>query len=193
MEIGFEGGLATPNDKINDIYNKKSIVWNKDSLANLVNRGLNAGYHLGMNMQMELNEYFSFAGHLGFNSFPEGEIEVKDPNTGETLAILNTITRIVPISFGLNFYPFKTIISPYATGDISYNYMNSSVSSSNNIPLSTTPTDSRFGFGFGLGVDMDIKLLNIYLEGKYNYLNLIGKESQEPDKHYFTLVLGVIF
>jgi opacity protein-like surface antigen len=71
--------------------------------------------------------------------------------------------------------------------------MNSSVSSSNNIPLSTTPTDSRFGFGFGLGVDMDIKLLNIYLEGKYNYLNLIGKESQEPDKHYFTLVLGVIF
>lgn len=193
LEIGFEGGLATPSDKISQIYNSNTVRWDKDSLAKLVNMGLEAGYHLGVSMQMPLNEYFSFSGHLGFNSFPESTIFVQDPATGDTLATLFSTTRIVPISAGLNFYPFKTLVSPYATGEISYNYISSSVAASNNIPISGSPTDSRFGFGFGLGVDFDIKILNIYLEGKYNYLNFIGKETNESNKEYFTLVLGVIF
>lgn len=193
MEVGFEAGLATPSDKINDIYNSHTLQWDKDTLANLINNGLDAGYHIGMNLQMPLNDFFSFAGHIGFNSFPESSIEVKDPTSGEVLATLYTTTRIIPISAGLNFYPFKTFISPYATGELSYNYINSTVSTSQSIPVSQTPSDSRFGFGFGLGVNFDVKVVDIYLEGKFNYTNLIGKESSEPDKSYFTMVLGVIF
>lgn len=193
IEVGFEAGLATPNSKMSEIYNSNTLKLDTQSIANLISNGLDAGYHLGLNLQMPLNEYFSFSGHLGFNSFPESKIYVTDPNTLDTLATLNTTTRIIPITAGLNFYPFKSIVSPYATGEISYNYINSSVNTSNNIPISQSPTDSRFGFGFGAGVDLNLKLINLYLEGKYNYLNLIGKESNEPDKHYFTLVLGVIF
>jgi opacity protein-like surface antigen len=193
LEIGFEAGLATPSEKMNQIYNSNTLRWDKDSIANLINMGIDAGYHLGVVMQMPLNDFFSFSGHFGYNSFPESTIEVVDPNTQDVLATLYTTTRIIPFAAGLNFYPFKTVISPYATGEVSYNYISSSVTASNNIPVSSSPTDSRFGFGFGLGVDLNIKLLDVYLEGKYNYLNLIGKESEEPDKHYFTLVLGVIF
>ena len=83
LEIGFDVGLATPSDKINDIYNSSTIQWNKDTLGNFINKGLSAGYHIGMNMQMPLNGYFSFTGHIGFNSFPESTLQVKDPNTGE--------------------------------------------------------------------------------------------------------------
>ncbi|OGU56111.1 MAG: hypothetical protein A2X64_05500 [Ignavibacteria bacterium GWF2_33_9] len=193
LEIGFEGGLATPNDKMNDIYNSNTLKLDQDAVANLVNKGLKAGYHLGLLMQMPLNDYFSFAGHIGFNSFPESEILVQDPNTGDTLATLKTNTRIVPIAAGIKFYPFKFFLNPYATGEISYNYMSTSVSGPNNIPFSNSPSDSRFGYGIGAGVELDVKLLSFYLEGKFNQTNLIGKEAKEDDKNYFTLTLGILF
>jgi opacity protein-like surface antigen len=196
LEFGFNAGIATPDDKINQVYNSNTLQLSQDSIANLISAGLKTGYHLGVKVSMPLNSNFSFVGAVGYNSFPQSEIEVRDPNSNELLATLSTSTKIVPISAGLNLYVFKSFISPYLAGDLSYNYISTSVESKfmgTTVPISTTPSNSRFGFGFGVGTDISLGLVDLNLEGKYNYTNLIGKTTDEPNKYYFTLILGITF
>lgn len=198
LEFGVNFGLATPNDKINDIFNTDKLKYGnlQDSIAKLIGDGINSGYHLGIRLNMPLNEYFDFVGNLGYNSFPKSKITVTDPANGKTLAELSTSTKIIPIAAGLSFFPFKSIISPYVTGELSFNYIQTAVETTyfgTQFPIATTPADNRFGFGFGLGTNINLGLIDLNLEGKYNYLNLIGKESDEQDKQYLTLIVGVVF
>lgn len=198
MDFGFNVGLATPNNKVNEVYNAPNIKYGEklDSTANLLYNGLKSGYHVGIKLKMKLNDYFDFASNIGYNSFPESKIEVVDPSTGNKLVELSTATKIVPISAGLSFYPFRNVIAPYVTGELTYNYINTAVEVTYfgaQIPIPTTPTDSRFGFGIGAGVDLNVGLFDVNVEAKYNYLNLIGKEATENDKHFVSLVFGIIF
>ena len=198
LEFGVNFGIATPSDKINDIYNTDKLKYGnlQDSIAKMIADGLNSGYHFGIRLSMPLNEYFDFVGNLGYNSFPKSKITVTDPANGQTLAELSTSTKIIPIAAGLSFFPFKSIISPYVTGELSFNYMQTAVETTyfgTQFPIATTPADNRFGFGLGLGTNINLGLIDLNLEGKYNYLNLIGKETNEQDKHYLTIIVGVVF
>jgi opacity protein-like surface antigen len=197
LEFGIRGGLATPSDKINDIYNTDQIQWNKDTLGQLISKGLDVGYNLGIKMSMPLNDFFSFSGTLGYNSFPESEVIIVNPNvTTDTLATLLTSTKVIPITAGLSLYPFRSIISPYITGELSYNYIYTTVDSKiagTYIPISTTPSNNRFGFGIGAGVDFNLGILDLNFEGKLNYMNLIGKETSEENKYYATFLIGIVF
>lgn len=198
LEFGINFGFATPSDKINDIYNTNRLKYgnNQDSIANLIADGLNSGYHLGIRLNMPLNDNFDFIANLGYNSFPESKITITDPANGNKLAELSTSTKIIPIASGLCFYPFKSIISPYVTGELSFNYIQTAVETTyfgTPIPIATTPSDNRFGFGFGVGTNISLGLIDLNLEAKYNYLNLIGKETEEKDKYYLTVLVGLVF
>lgn len=198
LEFGLNFGIATPSDKINDIYNTDKLKYGnlQDSIAQMISDGLNSGYHLGIRLSMPLNEHFDFVGNLGYNSFPKSKITVTDPASGKTLAELSTSTKIIPIAAGLSFFPFKSVVSPYLTGELSFNYIQTAVETTyfgQQVPIATTPADNRFGFGFGIGTNINLGLIDLNLEGKYNYLNLIGKEADEQDKHYLTLIVGVVF
>ena len=198
LEFGINFGLATPSDKINNIYNTDRIKYGhlQDSLAQLLSEGLNSGYHIGIKLNMPLNDNFDFVGNLGYNSFPESKITITDPANGNKLAELSTSTKIIPIAAGLSFYPFKSVISPYIVGELSFNYIQTAVEATYfgaSIPISTTPADNRFGFGIGLGTNIGLGLIDLNIEAKYNYLNLIGKEAEEQDKYYLTLLVGFVF
>lgn len=196
-EFGFSIGLSTPNDKINDIYNSDRL--DVDSIADgtLFREGAKSGYHILVKARFELSEKMVFFGGIGIHRFPQTKLLVKDPNNPNiTLAELYTNQNIVPITAGLNAYLFKDVIGIYGVGDLSYNYISSSVDIETKgieLPYSTTPSESRVGFGLGAGIDFDISLLKLNLEAKYNYTNLIGKTDGEGDKSYFTLGLGVFF
>lgn len=198
LEFGINFGLATPSDKINDIYNTDKLKYGsmQDSIAKMIADGLSSGYHLGVRLSMPLNDNFDFVGNIGYNSFPKSKITITDPANGAKLAELSTSTKIIPISAGLSFFPLKSIISPYVTGELSFNYIQTAVETTyfgTQVPISTTPADNRFGFGVGVGTNINLGIIDLNVEGKYNYLNLIGKESDEKDKHYLTIIVGVIF
>ncbi|MEN6510751.1 MAG: outer membrane beta-barrel protein [Chloroherpetonaceae bacterium] len=196
-DFGFFGGLSTPSNKINDVYNSKTIQINDTAIGNLVSRGLDNGYYLGVKFSFPLNNNFTFYASLAYNSFPQSEIKVVDPNNPDNiLTTLSTSTKIVPISAGLQLYPFHSIISPYLSGNLAYSYIYSTVDQKvlgASIAVSSTPSDSRFGAGIGIGIDFDLKIIALNLEGKYHYVNLIGKSDNEESKSFFTLGVGVIF
>ncbi len=200
LEFGFHLGLSTPNDQINDIYNGDNLPYQIDDstkgLGNLLKEGARVGYHLGIKVRLPLDDKFIFKGGLLLHRFPESEIEVTEPASDTVIATLASVQNIVAISAGMNYYFLKSFIGVYGVGDLSFNYMTSSVDKKMekySIPISTSPTDSRVGFGLGAGIDLDVKLLKLNLEGKFNIVNLIGKESGEEPKSFFALGLGVYF
>ncbi|MFP4368752.1 MAG: outer membrane beta-barrel protein [Candidatus Kapaibacterium sp.] len=195
LEIGFYGGLSTPNDKINDIYNK-DMIEEEDFVGNIFTEGVSAGYHLGVKGRLPLSDNVSFFGSISFNRFPESEIKFRDPETDSVLAVFTTNQNIVPIAAGVQYYLFKSFINLYATGELDYNYISSSVDykyGDVDVPISRSPADNRLGYGLGLGFDVDITLLRLNLETRYNHINLIGKDDDEEDKTYITVSVGVYF
>lgn len=197
IDVGFHVGLSTPNDKISDIYNKSTVNLSDTSAGSLLGKGLDAGYHLAVKGRIGLSDNADFIVGFGIHRFPETDIEVRDPSNPDVLlATLSSNTNIIPITAGLNYYLINSFIGIYATGDLTYNYITTSVDYKGtgiDIPISKTPTDNRMGFGVGAGLDISLGLIMLNVEGKYNYLNLIGKEEEEGNKAYFTLGVGVYF
>lgn len=196
-EFGFSIGLSTPNEKMNDVYNTDKLKLDSITSGSLFRDGAKSGYHILAKMRFDLSENMTFFGGIGWHRFPQTDIQVPDPNDPKKIiATLTTSQNIVPITAGINAYLLRSVVGIYGVGDLSYNYISSSVdlkSGSVSVPYTRTPSDSRVGFGIGAGLDFDMKLLTLNIEAKYNYTNLIGKESSEGDKTYFTLGFGVFF
>lgn len=196
LSPGFVIGLSTPNDKVGDIYNHDNLDLGNSKEGNLISKGMDAGYNLGVKLRLPLNDNIHFVGSIGWNRFPEQTLEVRDPKADTVLLTLESSTNIIPITAGVNAYLFKSFIGLYATGDLSYNYISSSVDYKRgdvSIPIKTSPSDNRLGFGLGLGVDFNVGLVILNIEGKYNHTNLIGKDDKEKDKSYVTLGVGIFF
>ncbi|MFH1049997.1 MAG: hypothetical protein V1779_03590 [bacterium] len=194
--IGLFAGLSTPNDEMNNVYNSSKIDLGDVKSGKLIREAASSGYHVGAKIRFSLTDDFSFTGSAAWHKFPQSSIDVKDPISDTTLAVLNSSQNIIPITAGMNFYIINSTIGVYGTGELAYNYIYNSVDVDyQGLPISIeeSPTDSRVGFGLGAGLDIDLKLLMLNLEAKYNISNFIGKVSNEATKSYFTLSLGVYF
>ena len=185
-------GLSTPNDQVNNVYNSNSIT----DVGKLFREGSKLGYHFGAKVRMEMSDNLYFVGGIAYHKFPETTIEVRHPITDSLLTTLKTSQNVVPITAGINFFIIKKFIGVYAVGDLTYNYLFSSVDYPKgdvDLPISTSPSDSRIGFGLGAGVDLDVQLVTLNLEVKYNYINLIGQAAGEEAKAFISLSLGAFF
>lgn len=194
LELIAKLGLSTPNNQINNIYNSNTLKV-EDLLGYLSREGAKLGYHFSLGIRYPLADEFKLVAGIAWHRFPETDIEVKNPNDQTLLLKLSTVQNVFPINVGVNFYPIPSdFINVYGVGELSYNYISYTVDY-NDIPLNldTSPVYNRVGFGLGAGIDLNVKLLILNLEAKYNIMNLIGKESGEPDKSYVTLSLGVVF
>ena len=199
IDFGFHIGLSTPNDKISDVYNKKSVDLqdSANSIGKFVSKGMSAGYHIGVKGRISMSDKVDFYLGFGFNRFPDTDIKVTAPNDpSKVLATLSSSTQVIPINAGVNFYLLRSFIGLYATGDLAYNYVSSTLDYKTgivDIPISRTPSDSRLGFGVGAGLDVSLGLILLNIEAKYNQINLIGKDENEKDKSYVSFGLGIYF
>lgn len=193
IEFGVLGGLSTPNDEINNVYNSDKINW-EDGFTNIFRDGTKSGYHIGARARLGMKDGFDFVAGLTYHKFPMTLLNLKVPGIDSTEATLQTTQNIVSISTGLNYYLWEAAISMYLLGDLQYNYISNNIEQIDgavlNLP-SLSPSNSRVGFGFGAGLELDLKVVSGVLEAKYHIANLIGKESGEESKNYLTLSLGV--
>lgn len=192
--FGFYFGLSTPNDQINNVYNSSKL---DNGVYDMFREGTKLGYHVGAKIRVGMSDNLFFVGGIAYHKFPQTTIDVKDPTRNDTvIATLQTSQNVIPITAGVNFFLIKQFIGLYAVGELTYNYVSSSVDyNQGSIPLSISksPTDSRIGFGLGAGSDFDIKLITLNLEIKYNYINLIGQKAGEESKAFVSVSLGAIF
>ncbi len=197
LGLHFKAGLSTPNDMISKVYSDENLTSNNISSGDFFTDNAGLGYHLGVAARIELTPMFHFVGGVEFHRFPRSEFKIKDPQTGEIHQFKST-QNIIPIHAGINLAFINTEVwNVYATGGFAYNYISNSVDyvseeSDYSIPLDMSPTDSRMGYFVGAGTDLDLQILKLNLELKYQHINLIGKETGEPDKQFLAVSLGII-
>ncbi len=189
--FGIFGGLSTPNDEINNVYNQDEY----QGVVKFLRDGSKTGYHIGAKIRLPIVDGLMLNGGIAWNRFPESNIDVQLQTEDKTVT-LTSIQDIIPITVGINYYVIRTGIGLYATGELAYNYNKNTVNWGNDITaiplnLDATPTYSRVGAGFGVGLDINAFFLLANLEAKYNLSNVIGRETGEELKSYFTLSLGI--
>lgn len=197
LDLHFFGGLATPNDQINNVYNRDNIDSESMLSGNFVRDNAELGYHIGINARIELDKSFYFRTGLSYNRFPQSTIRVTDPETQEELVTITTVQNVLPVEAGIIWMPLDIGIGQlYATAGLSYCYISNSTDYTTeegvSFPLEDDPVDSRVGGYFGAGLDIDLQLLKVNLEGRFFNANLIGKEDAEPVKNFAQVSLGVI-
>lgn len=200
--IAIYGGLSTPNDKMSEFYNKDKVFSNTlNENVNLLKSAAATGYHIGARYKMPLSGSFVLHGGIGWNRFPQSDVVVTDPSNNKEIATLQVSHDIFPVNAGLSFYLINKGIGVYALGELTYNYFQSTTNYKYNsigIPLNlkdinTKPSNSRIGAGIGAGMDLNVLFATIFLEAKYNMMNIIAKDDGEPMKSYFTLSVGLSF
>lgn len=192
--LGLFAGFSSPNDEFNNFSTLKSL--DKEGVSDFIRDGMSSGYHLGAKIRYAITDNFTFVGSAGWHKLPESNIDVINPNSGDTLVQLQSTQNIIPITAGLNYYLFSSTVGIYAVGELSYNYIYGSIDAPyGDVPVSIdeSPTENRVGFGLGAGVDVDLFITTLNLEAKYSIANLIGKEADEKSKNYFSISLGVFF
>ncbi|ROL57234.1 hypothetical protein D9V84_04365 [Bacteroidetes/Chlorobi group bacterium Naka2016] len=195
MGVGFSLGLATPNDQINNVYNSNKINLN-NNLWNVAKESAKIGYYLSLNLNLPLSENFNFKGGIALNRFPQSEIKLIFPGEPADTVILKSMQNFVPISAGFDLFLFRSVVSPYISGNLSYFYLVNSidiVKMNQELPISNSKIESRIGAGIGAGVDFDLEIISLNLEAKYWFVNLIGSGDNEPKKNYLTVGIGIVF
>lgn len=200
--IAFFGGLSTPGDDFSKVYNKDNFnIYQPERSANVLVNALDKGYHIGGRLKIPVNSGLVFTTGAAWNRFPKTEIAINDIHNVE-VARLQIVQDLFPISAGANLYLIKSFISAYAIGELTYNYAKTTTNimyKSVGVPLDLEaameiePTSSRFGYAYGGGISFDAFLADITLEGRYNVMNLVNKNENEPYKPYFNLSIGVSF
>ncbi len=195
MDFGIRGGLSTPNNNINDVYNTGSIKENSN-LYNLFRESTKLGYHLGINGRIEMNEEFDFVVGILYHSFPRTGIDVIKNSTDSLIQDLSTSQKILSITGGIDYYFVKSIIDIYTVGELNYNYISSNIEFLKvlyNLDLPSSKSDSRAGISLGAGFDVDLIAVLLNLELKYNITNIIGRVENEKLKSFVAVSFGVFF
>lgn len=197
LDFGLKAGLAIPNDRISNVFNKEQLK-TQDFIGNLKTEALDNGYNVAARLRLDLVSNLKFMGEIGFNRFPQTEIEVIDPSTNELIATLNTTINIIPITAGINWYLIEKGVGIYLIGDLKYNYISSSLDTKidNNdvtIPVQSSEAENTIGYGIGAGVDFSLVLLRANIEAEYNHVNLISSKNNDDMKTYATVTLGIYF
>ncbi len=195
QSFAIGGGLSTPSDEINNVYNS-DFVTNDDFVGNLLRQSSGFGFHIGSRLYLELDEELALVFGIALHRFNESRLDVYDENGEELIAVLQATQNIVPISVGLDYPVYKGFVGFYVAGDLQYNYIFNTIDIVRNdlaIPFADEPTNNRVGASFGAGVEIDLAALILDLGLRFNHANIIGKEDNEGDKTYLTFNLSVLF
>ncbi|MEN3026531.1 MAG: hypothetical protein ABDH31_02335 [Chlorobiota bacterium] len=193
-QVAFLGGLATPSEAINDVYNTRDIR-SGDTLRSLVREAVRLGYQLGVRTSVALSERFRFLGGISLVRFPTSRLYVTDPQSGDTLVVLVSVQNLVPICLGIEFVPLPYAVRLSLSTQLSYTILNSSTDLERgqiSVPLVLgTRNEHRIGVDAGIGLGTQLGPVGLGLEARYAIANLVGRSSGEGQKRYLSVLLLV--
>jgi hypothetical protein len=193
QNIGFGLGLSTPDDQLNDVYNRDRLENNSD-LYDLFRESTALGFHLQGRVLVDMGESVDFTAGIGIHQFPDSEIIVLGANN-DTLGSFETKQNVIPISAGIEYTLFRKMIGLYVAGEVNYNYFINSVSNEQlSVPLPLEETEYfRGGVSLGFGIDVATPILTADVGVRYNILNIIGKEAASEEQKSFVSLTAMIY
>ncbi|MDT7923230.1 MAG: hypothetical protein RRA60_00375 [Chlorobiota bacterium] len=196
VSVTFYGGLATPGEAVNDVYNRSELR-NGDTLRSIVRDAVRMGYQLGIRTLTAVHPNVQLGGGIALVRFPQSRLYITDPQRGDTVLVLASVQNMVPISAGITVSATLSQLRLYALAELAYTLVNSSTDVEQGVlsfPLALgSQSDHRVGAGIGAGIQLWLGILGIGVEGRYSIANLIGRTSGEQRKDYVSAVLLLSF
>lgn len=208
LDFGVEVGLSTPNDEINNVYNRDlqpiitKITSNQNDtlFGNMLRDGASLGYHVGVRVKIPLKKWLKIQGSIGYHKFSQSDIDVIDPLDNKLLATLFTYQNIIPITAGADIYYINTkLLNFYVSGELAFNQFSFTTEVKNrrsdviSIPIQNTGAYNNFGVAAGAGFDINLKLIKLNLDVRYHLLNLINSIEDDKFKNYISVSTAVYF
>ena len=195
FSIGVFLGPSIPSESIEQVYNSIDTT----GIGTAFETASGLGYHLGAKMRFGLSDDFSFSGGIQYTQFP-GQEQTAVLDNGTRIQ-LQTVTTYVPVYAGITFIPMQGLVRPYVATELMYSYRNVSVSEGNSIlenlitgtGQDLEPQTSRFGAAITGGLEFNLGGLRPFLELKYNWTNLVGKEEGEATMSFLNVSIGLVF
>lgn len=190
LGFGVFGGLSTPNDYITDLYNSNTVDKIVDEPLNLIYGSANYGWHIGLDLRIALDkDAHSFLhGSFAWHQFePVINDVVLDQNKKP---LFSATTSVLPVTLGMDYYLFRSVIGLYVRGDVQFNTISTRVNTVYDAVKTLTKmpdaSNSRLGAALGGGVELNLLLIRAAVEVKYNWINLVGKTADEKAKNYLS-------
>ncbi len=199
QHLQLSGGFALPNDGITSFFDRQNFT-SGTTLLQAIQSATKSGFHVNARYLLDVNENTAVALSAGYNSFAQGKANVTAQNIpgGFDIAV-DYSQNVIPIGVGIDYALVKSIIGIVLVGELNYNIINYSVNqqvSSVSIPVPIQFSDkslSRVGFSAGVGLRFDAKLVNLTLDGRYHFANMIGRSEGELDRRFLTISVGILF
>ncbi len=208
LDFGIELGLSTPNEEINNVYNRDyqqiitQVTSNRnDTIAGRMLRdGASLGYHLGIRIKIPIEKWLKLQASIGYHKFSQSEIQVRDPNSNDLLATLFTFQNIIPITAGADLYYINTkLLNLYISGELAFNQFSFTTEVKNrlsdvvSIPIQNTGAYNNLGVAAGAGFDINLKLIKLNLDFRYHILNVINTIDDDKFKNYLSVSTAIYF
>lgn len=196
LKIGATFGVATPSDKVADVYDFNNSVSGMYSDASAIGMSLGARFRYGM------TEHLSFCGGIAYNRFNNSAQTATLSGPPTSTITINTATNIIPIHAGFDYFILSSLFRPYVGAELMYTYTSTTLLSSTDESILTSilapgqelePKVSRFGAGLSAGLELNLGGLAPFFEVKYVMSNLVGKTTGEPERNYLNVTLGLMF
>jgi hypothetical protein len=108
---------------------------------------------------------------------------------------IETSMSILSIGAGAEISLVPGPLSPYLSLDLSYNSFGDYEIKAPELAggNQTSSGESRTGLGLGVGAELSLILITIDVSARYNFYNLLGKESEEESINAIILNAAVLF
>ena len=128
---------------------------------------------------------------------PIGYVQYTTLGAEESIPVgkIETSMSILSIGVGGEISLIPGPLSPYLSLDLSYNKfgdfeVKAPEAAGGN---STSSGESRTGLGIGVGAELSLIIITVDVSARYNFYNLLGKESGEESRNAIILNAAVLF
>lgn len=212
VDFGVMVGLSTPNEQINNVYNRDFLPYvqsvsnglNDTLWARMLRDGAELGYHVGVRIKFPLKSWFKVQGSIAFHKFRLSEINVMSENEIISdrilLARLFTTQNIIPITAGADLYYINsTFFDAYISGELAYNQFSFTTDvaiaeeSIITLPVQSTGNYNSLGYTIGAGFDFNLAILKLNLDVRYNVISLLRSIDGFNSKNFLAVSTAVYF
>jgi hypothetical protein len=212
VDFGIMAGLSTPNDQINNVYNREYLPYiqqinpsKNDTLwARMLRDGAELGFHIGLRVKFPLNKWLKVQGSVSFHKFRQSEISVmsQDEIIADRiqLARLFTTQNVIPITAGADLYYINTtFFDAYLSGELAYNQFSftTDVAITENsivtLPVQSIGNYNSMGVTLGSGFDFNLAVVKLNLDVRYHIISLVRAIDGFNSKNFLSVSTAVYF
>lgn len=195
LRVAFGLGVSVPSENFADVYGLVGL--SEEQLWKSYDASASLGIHATGRLRFGLSRSLSIVASATYHRFASVE-QSATLEDGRRLK-LGTVSSVIPIAVGVQYFVIRSFVSPYLSADLTYTASRviidepspdfTSLISQRGVELE--PAVSRFGASLAAGIEFTTGLVDPFLEVRYSLANVIGREVREPQRAFVQITVGI--